>query len=114
MEDQSYTAGPAGPDITFGMMLRQVKADLYDKEVQSAATYSYLWIADQMGHFGLGLLLELFVGALAGLFLAADSANQVGFGITAVGVSLWEASAYRDAVAKAGTRFVLDKGMLAR
>src|ERR1051326_872095 len=35
----------------------QFRRDVVDKEVQSAATYSYLWSADQMGHVALGLLV---------------------------------------------------------
>ena len=105
------------PLVTDGMMLRQVKADLYDKEVQSAATYSYLWIADEMGHFGLGLLLQLLIAAIAGPLLTAlhhavAHPDGIALAVTSVGVSLWELSAYRDAVRKAGRVFVLDKPLL--
>src|SRR5438105_2610333 len=37
----------------------QFRKDVFDKEVQSAATYSYLWLADQMGHIGVGILLTI-------------------------------------------------------
>lgn len=49
-------------------ILRQIKLDLFDKEVQSAATYSYLWMADQMGHIGLGLIFSVAARALIAIF----------------------------------------------
>lgn len=59
---------PAAPVITSADILQQIKADLIDKEVQSAATYSYLWMADQMGHIGIGLLVAAAVSALVSIF----------------------------------------------
>ncbi len=41
---------PAPPRLSAGDLLAQFWLDIYGKEVQSAATYSYLWMADQMGH----------------------------------------------------------------
>jgi hypothetical protein len=45
--------------------LEQFKADVYGKEVQSAATYSYMWMADQMGHVCVGILVNLITTRLA-------------------------------------------------
>jgi len=42
--------GPSAPRLTAKDLLRQFWADAYGKEVQTAATYSYTWLADQFGH----------------------------------------------------------------
>ena len=44
---------PTPPGVTTGFLLVQFWRDIFGKEVQSAATYSYLWMADQMGHVAL-------------------------------------------------------------
>src|SRR5580692_12140583 len=49
---------PRSPQITYGELFKQFKADVYGKEVQSAATYSYMWMADQMGHVCVGILVN--------------------------------------------------------
>jgi hypothetical protein len=49
---------PCSPQITYGELFKQFKADVYGKEVQSAATYSYMWLADQMGHICVGILVN--------------------------------------------------------
>lgn len=59
---------PEPPTIAPADVLRQIKVDLIDKEVQSAATYSYLWLADQMGHIGIGLLIAAAAAALVSIF----------------------------------------------
>lgn len=59
---------PEQPLITAADIRHQIKVDLIDKEVQSAATYSYLWMADQMGHIGIGLLIAAAVSALVSIF----------------------------------------------
>lgn len=50
---------PCSPQITYAELWKQFKADVYGKEVQSAATYSYMWMADQMGHVCVGILVNL-------------------------------------------------------
>src|SRR6478752_693085 len=52
---------PSSPQITYGELLKQFKADVYGKEVQSAATYSYMWMADQMGHVCVGIIVNTIV-----------------------------------------------------
>jgi len=59
---------PERPVITAADIRHQIKVDLIDKEVQSAATYSYLWMADQMGHIGIGLLVAAVATALVSIF----------------------------------------------
>lgn len=53
-----FTGHPKAPSITLGELFEQFKADVYGKEVQSAATYSYMWMADQMGHVCVGILVN--------------------------------------------------------
>jgi hypothetical protein len=50
---------PTPVKITVCNLLWQVKADLWAKEVQTSPTYSYQWMADQMGHLAIGLLFTL-------------------------------------------------------
>lgn len=59
---------PEPPDIKPADVFHQIKVDLLDKEVQSAATYSYLWLADQMGHIGIGLLIAAAAAAFVSVF----------------------------------------------
>src|SRR6266567_3929047 len=49
---------PRSPHITYRELFQQFRADVYGKEVQSAATYSYMWMADQMGHVCLGIVVN--------------------------------------------------------
>ncbi len=64
--ERDETPGP--PVIEAADIRHQIKVDLIDKEVQSAATYSYLWMADQMGHIGIGLLVAAGVTAVVSVF----------------------------------------------
>jgi hypothetical protein len=44
-----------GPQVvTAGEVWRQVVADWFDKEVQAGYTYTYIWMANQVGHLFLG------------------------------------------------------------
>ena len=62
MAESSSPAGasnhPQSPHISYRQLWEQFKADVYGKEVQSAATYSYMWMADQMGHVCVGILVN--------------------------------------------------------
>src|SRR4051794_41852204 len=49
---------PSAPKITARMLWDQFRLDVQGKEVQRAATYSYTWLADQVGHICLGILLD--------------------------------------------------------
>ncbi len=58
---QQIAAKPTGPEITDALLMQQVWRDANGKEVPMAATYSYLWLADQFGHVAVGMLLA-FIG----------------------------------------------------
>ncbi len=121
---------PTPPDITPLVLAQQAWRDLNGKEVQSAATYSYLWFADQVGHFGLGMLLSLGIGEivydiiswqeLANLLhftahtgsIAHGVAHFVGFLIATAGVCYWEFNSYRSSIAVANGPFPIDKQLL--
>jgi hypothetical protein len=44
------------PAVTARDILRQARRDLFDKEVQHTYTTSYVWMTNQVSHFGLGFL----------------------------------------------------------
>jgi len=44
--------GPSAPQLTLKNLRDQFWADVYGKEVQTTATYSYTWVADQFGSGG--------------------------------------------------------------
>jgi len=89
---------PRSPHITYGELLKQFKADVYGKEVQSAATYSYMWMADQMGHVCVGILVNLITtfGARYVWHLFGRQKYAEGAGLLAAIaiVAAWEASTY--------------------
>ena len=89
---------PRPPHITYGDLLKQFKADVYGKEVQSAATYSYMWMADQMGHVCVGILVNVittFGARYVWRLLSWQSyAEAVGFFAAIALVAAWEASTY--------------------
>ena len=58
--------GPTPPNLTLADLLKQFWADAYGKEVQTAATYSYTWLADQFGHLCLGILANVLATLVAG------------------------------------------------
>jgi hypothetical protein len=120
---------PAAPDITPAILAQQAWRDLHGKEVQCAATYSYLWLADQVGHVGLGMLVSIALielgdalvswPALAHLigFPPHDAfmrgwAHVAGFAVAAAGVCYWEVAAYRKAASESGGRFPVDTKLL--
>ena len=116
-------AGPTAPILTSTDLLRQFWADAYGKEVQTAATYSYTWLADQFGHVCIGIIVD-FAGTLvcgwALKFLFGSDPGLdfwklwLGLGLTVVAVSIWEFSAYRSAVKDATGAFPTDTKLLAR
>jgi hypothetical protein len=44
---------------------RQAVHDVIGKEVQQTPTVSYVWMADQLGHFGMGFMITYFFGWIA-------------------------------------------------
>lgn len=99
---------PTAPDITLQLLAQQFGRDIYGKEVQNASTYSYTWMADQMGHVCLGILVNFFASWVVSWFAGPRTSDLLGFVLGAVGVSLWEWSAYSSAVKEATDRFPLD------
>ncbi len=101
--------------VTVQDILHQVGRDLFDKEVASAATYSYLWIADQMGHIGLGIVVVFALGWIVPLFhLAPVWTHWLPLAIGMFLVSLWEYRAYRTYAALATGMFPSGDALLAR
>jgi hypothetical protein len=117
-----YPAGPTAPVVTSMEVLKQFWADAYGKEVQSAATYSYTWLADQFGHVCIGIIVD-FAGTLVSslaihYFLGPITGAEywslvLGLALTVIGVSLWELSAYRSSVKEATGTFPTDTKLLA-
>lgn len=110
-------AGPQPPNLTSKDVIAQFWADIYGKEVQSAATYSYMWLADQMGHVCLGIVIDFaltlvmrYVAPWLGIAFAWE--NLIGLALAAVAVSLWEVSAFRSSVKQATGLFPLDRKLL--
>jgi len=61
--------GPSAPQLTLKNLRDQFWADVYGKEVQTTATYSYTWVADQFGHICLGLIGNFAATALCGVVM---------------------------------------------
>jgi hypothetical protein len=101
---------PRPPLITLTQLWKQFKADVYGKEVQSAATYSYMWMADQMGHICVGILVNYVITYLFRKYLwpflglPADSIYipVAGLVVAIAIVAAWELSTYRSSE-QAGT-----------
>lgn len=117
IDNGGASVGPNPPTVTREDLLKQFKADIYGKEVQDATTYSYVWMADQMGHVCLGIIINfaLTLGsryALPCLGLPATWDNWGGLALGALVVSVWEVSAFRNAVRGATGLFPLDRKLL--
>ena len=113
--------GPTPPKLTSKDLLRQFWADAYGKEVQSAATYSYMWLADQFGHICIGIILHFIATAFCGWAMAHlgfvpkweyDTGKWPGLIIVVIVAAIWEWSAYSSSVKQATGRFPLDSKLL--
>jgi hypothetical protein len=133
---QAAPVGPSAPNLTVKNLGKQFWADAYGKEVQTAATYSYTWLADQFGHICIGILADFLATLIAGwwiygfrAFTSGASLSQIvgaaleapyqdwepaiwGLVIAVIGSSLWELSAYRSSVKNATGTFPLDTTLL--
>jgi hypothetical protein len=133
---QAAPVGPSAPNLTVKNLGKQFWADAYGKEVQTAATYSYTWLADQFGHICIGILANFLATLVAGwaiygfrAFTSGASPSQIagaaleapyqdweaavwGLVIAVIGSSLWELSAYRSSVKNATGTFPLDTTLL--
>lgn len=115
------SVGPTAPNLTSKDLLRQFWADAYGKEVQTAATYSYTWLADQFGHICLGIIID-FAATLACGFVMVElgwsdelhlnTGLVPGLLLTIFIVGFWEWSAYRSSVKQATGAFPLDTNLL--
>jgi len=102
------SAEPMAPDIRDRDLFCQFMTDIQGKEVQSAATYSYMWIADQFGHVGIALLLYFLLGRVFGL------GTWMPWLIVSIAVALWELRAYRIAIEQSTWPQMLDEPTLRR
>jgi hypothetical protein len=111
-----FTAHPQSPRITLGELFEQFKADVYGKEVQSAATYSYMWMADQMGHVCVGILVNqitTFGARRLWQYLGWQGFAEVAGLIAAIAiVAAWEASTFFSAERSATGLFPLGRRLL--
>ena len=114
-------ARPTAPNLSTGDLWRQFWADAYGKEVQTAATYSYTWLADQFGHICIGILADFLATLVSGWVivelgwrsaLGYDTGLWPGLFLTVIGVSIWECSAYFSSVKQATGIFPVDKNLL--
>ena len=110
------TNHPQSPHISYSELWKQFKADVYGKEVQSAATYSYMWMADQMGHVCVGILVNqiMTVAArwlweLVGWHSFAELAGLIA---TIAVVAAWEASTFQTDEHNARGLFPLGRKLL--
>ncbi len=107
---------PQSPQISYGELFKQFRADVYGKEVQSAATYSYMWMADQMGHVCVGILVSQIttVGARQlWQFFGWHSFAEIAGLIAAIAiVAAWEASTFFSSEQSAKGLFPLGRELL--
>jgi hypothetical protein len=112
-------SGPSAPNIKLSDIGQQVYTDVYGKEVQSANTYSYTWMADQAGHLFLGILLNFIFTLLlvhwpfAWPEFSTRTAQLLGILLAACLTSYWEFKAYWSSVRTATNKFALGKPLLA-
>jgi hypothetical protein len=107
---------PRSLQISYVELFKQLKADVYGKEVQSAATYSYMWMADQMGHVCVGILVNqitTFGARYLWQFLGWRSFAEVAGLITAIAsVAAWETSTFLRSEQSAKGLFPLGRELL--
>ncbi len=107
---------PRSPQISYGELFKQFKADVYGKEVQSAATYSYMWMADQMGHVCVGILVNritTFGARHLWQFFGWHSFAEIAGLIAAIAiVAVWEASTFFSSEQSAKGLFPLGRELL--
>jgi hypothetical protein len=113
----STVSGPQAPDISDKHIIKQFWLDIYGKEVQTPVTYSYVWMADQMGHVCLGIIINfaLTLGlrfALPWIGIASDRDEIGGLLLGSLVVSVWEFSAFRSSAKVATGVFPLDRKLL--
>ena len=105
---------PSPPKIDSRDLLKQFWADVFGKEVQDATTYSYTWLADQVGHVCLGLMANFVATIIAKLVfgLSGLAAELTGMSVAIAGACCWEWLAHGKSVRKATGLFPLGKKLL--
>ena len=115
------SAGPTAPKLTAKDILHQFWADAYGKEVQTAATYSYTWLADQFGHICIGIIVDFaatVVGGLAAVQIGWSPKFEYDTGIwsglifTIAVVAYWEWRTYQSSIKQATGAFPIDSKLL--
>jgi hypothetical protein len=110
--------GPQPPTVTLKNLLDQFWVDIYGKEVQSASTYSYTWVADQVGHVCVGIVLSFGLAIFASYVLPPHNEDVslrdgiVGLVFAMLIVSYWEYRAFQSSVAGATHIFPLRHKLL--
>ena len=117
----SNSAGPTAPKLSVKDILAQFWADAYGKEVQTAAKYSYTWLADQFGHLCIGIVVDFAATVVSGLLMVQlgwapnfeyDTGIWPGLIFTIAIVAYWEWRAYQSSVKQATGAFPLDSKLL--
>jgi hypothetical protein len=117
----SPEVGPSAPTLTSTDLWKQFWADGYGKEVQTAATYSYTWLADQFGHVCIGILVNYLATTVLGVATVWFGTHTTiqngisiwwGFIVAVIGPAVWEWSAFNNSVKQAFTAFPLDTNLL--
>jgi hypothetical protein len=85
---------PTPPVITGKDLRWQIWNDVATKEVQTSPTYSYQWMADQVGHMAVGMAGVLLTWPFGGIW------PFIGFIVVVTGASLLELFDYRQACKK--------------
>lgn len=97
---------PTPPTISVADIRWQFSKDIDTKEVQTSPTYSYQWVADQVGHMALGLaavLASWLAGDILrwfGLQIPDWPPPAIGFLVFAIGACFWERRTFQQACAK--------------
>ncbi len=76
--------GKMHPAVTARDILRQAHRDLFDKEVEHTYTTSYVWMTNQVSHFGLGFLATFVIVWVVQIVHALCAC---GLTLTGIGVS---------------------------
>ena len=106
---------PRPPRITLSELFGQFRADVYGKEVQSAATYSYMWMADQMGHVCVGIVVSqitIFGARYLWQYLGWRGFEVAGLIAAIALVAAWEASTFFSSKRSATGLFPLGRKLL--
>ncbi len=107
---------PSPPDIGWEALKEQLWMDIFGKEVQSAATYSYMWIAIQVSHMCLGIIFYFVLYLLLDYSFGREYSGIIGFCslvIICMVFCYWEWRAYSDSVNRAQPLFPLNRKGLA-